>query len=128
MLTAPPRALEQELARFSQRLKRFLWREVLRGNTRLRAWRALGVPLSGAWEWRGDCPILYLRCERCGREAKPQRYAPGADFTIMEVAAAAWLLEPRHGEVSGCGHLAPLLAEPPAEFFAIYALELLAGT
>jgi hypothetical protein len=114
-----------------------LAREVLRRNARLRAWRAVGVPVEGGWVIKGKSRFndrtywidLKLGCSACNG------WTPGASLNVA-VEAGPLLDRMVHAEKAQiwrwpdrpvCSHLAPLLGDDSPEVLAIAELELLAG-
>lgn len=97
--------------------------ELHRRNALLRAWRAYGVPVEGAWE-RKEAPNplaelwrLEVACSDCGQSL------PGTQIS------SSGLCTPEEQKASvirfACPHLSPLLApSPPPEVMAIAELEL----
>jgi hypothetical protein len=84
-------------------------------NARLRAWRALGVPVRGGWlHWEGGWAFL-AGCD-CGVLLLPQLLEAGDSPAALEQKAGA-----------PCDHLAPLLGEEPPALLGLTRLELLAG-
>ncbi len=102
--------------------------EVSRRNARLRAWCALGVPVGGGWECRGQISMVAccrLRCLACG---KAQSLGTEIRTSRMDQLPAAERASILALEQLGCPHLSPLyLVEDPPELHAIWELELLAG-
>jgi hypothetical protein len=104
--------------------------ELLRRNARLRAWRAVGVPIEGGWALRGRSSFswghLRLRCSACGRSDNDGAAGSAGMVAHAERLAIRQMLTP--DLPNPCpGHLAPLLGEDPPEVLAILELELLAG-
>jgi hypothetical protein len=103
--------------------------ELQKRNARLRAFRALGVPVEGGWQPAPDGRLLLqLRCLTCGGP-------PHQTFTGLERFAVK--ARGPHGiegqliraiqRLTRCPHLAPLLQPDPPELAALLDLELLAG-
>jgi hypothetical protein len=114
--------------------------ELQKRNARLRAWKVLGVPVSGGWEVEhlvavdprtmravaDSTPVvtLRLRCGRCDRSTHFPH--PPDDLSLLSLRRAeAARLESL--EWLGCTHLAPLLQPDPPELAALLDLEILAG-
>jgi hypothetical protein len=107
--------------------------ELLRRNARLRAWRAVGVPVEGGWvhgagvyRYAGEHPLvlLTLRCGSCGQYSARAAKAPTPFYAMPEALRRC---ESYHLQGYACPHLAPLLGDDPPEVLAILELELLAG-
>jgi hypothetical protein len=99
--------------------------EIARRNARLRAYRALGVPVEG--EWRppppgGSLASIQMGCTSCGYSTLKL-----AQFDLERTERNAISLPIPGGRRARCEHLAPLLGEDSPEVRAIYELELLAG-
>jgi hypothetical protein len=98
--------------------------ELQKRNARLRAFRALGVPVEGGWERqdrRGET-LLEIRCSVCGGDWRGRyRARSRAQVLYDEKTTVRRIVE------DGCPHLAPLLQPDPPELAALLDLELLAG-
>jgi hypothetical protein len=102
--------------------------ELLRRNARLRAFRALGVPIVGGWRYVGR---MSLRDDPFGREwaqwwARCGACASGERDILLSDPEALEIYEEEQG-VPRCPHLAPLLQPDPPELAALLDLEILAG-
>jgi type II secretory pathway component PulM len=95
--------------------------ELQKRNARLRAYRALGVPVDARWEirprGRRSSAVLTLGCALCQAGAMKEAWSP-AGMARAEGEALAF---------ADCPHLAPLLQPDPPELAALLDLELLAG-
>jgi hypothetical protein len=123
--------------------------ELLRRNARLRAWRAVGVPVEGGWSEPVYTPadggfyglFASIFCAICVPAGERFKAAPwlhvsasghvlrpvGYDLQPVRQALLNRERELLEARLHACSHLAPLLGDDPPEVLAILELELLAG-
>src|ERR1043166_9298908 len=98
--------------------------EILRRNARLRAWRAVGVPVKGGWELKyrpaGESLWLNLKigCSTCDDWASPSvglYIAGGLGSVSARMKNAEINSIYKSDGVAICPHLTPLLGEDPPE-------------
>lgn len=103
--------------------------EVARRNARLRAWRAYGLPVEGAWAQAPSGYQLQLACGRCLASAQAlisSLLLSTADLSTFTRALPEYERHTlRRLEGKGCAELAPLRGGDPAAVREIWALELL---
>jgi hypothetical protein len=101
--------------------------ELLRRNALLRAWRAVGVPVDGAWSNatlpRQNSSVLAINATCTGKH-KNGRACGGTYWAVLLECRGGWRMQ---RELANCRHLKPLEREPPPDVAAIAELELLAG-
>ena len=100
--------------------------ELARRNARLRAFRAVGVPISGGWERAPEGYRIALFCDACGYFASEKLWPRFRARLEWQESLMLRGLDP-YGMGPCCAHLGPLLDGDPAEVVEITALELLAG-